>query len=325
MPKKKLLPDTTDNINLFKLMQQYGDEDKAREFIENLRWPNGPVCPHCTSADVYRLTPKPTSKSPGRKGLLKCAKCRKQFTVKVGTIFEDSHIPLSKWVLAIHLLCSSKKGMSAHQIHRMLDLTYKSAWFMMHRIRHAMDNDMFDVKLSGTVECDETYIGGKAKNMHKSVREQKIQGRGAVGKAPVMTLVERGGRVRSQHVERVTEANLTEVMQEYINCQAHIMTDTFTSYQNIGPLFASHETVNHSQDEYVRGNAHINTAESVHALLKRGVFGTYHHWSVRHLPRYLAEFDFRFNLRKTTDGTRAAETIKAVEGKRLYYKTPVCK
>jgi transposase-like protein len=241
----------------------------------------------------------------------------------VNTIFSDSHIPLSKWVIAIHLLCASKKGISAHQIYRMLDLkSYKSAWFMMHRIRYAMTQEPLAGKLSGTVECDETYIGGKAKNMHKSVREQKIQGRGAVGKAPVMTLVERGGRVRSQHVERVTEANLTEVMQEYISCTADIMTDTFTSYQNIGPLFASHETVNHSQDEYVRGNAHINTAESVHAILKRGVFGTYHHWSIKHLHRYLTEFDFRFNLRKTTDGQRLVMAIKSVEGKRLFYREP---
>jgi transposase-like protein len=325
MPKKIEKPDTNENLDLFGLIQKYGDEDKAREFIESLRWPNGPVCPHCESAEVYRLTPKPTSKSPGRKGLLKCAKCRKQFTVTVGTIFEDSRIPLSKWVIAIHLLCSSKKGMSAHQIHRMLGITYKSAWFMMHRIRYAMTQEPLVSKLSGTVECDETYFGGKARNMHKSVREAKIQGRGPINKAPVLTLVERNGRVRTQHVERVTEENLKWVMQMYVHEQSDLMTDEFTSYNNIGPMFASHQSVNHKSGEYVRQNAHINTAESVHAILKRGVFGTYHHWSVQHLHRYLSEFDFRFNLRKTTDGERLVMTVKGAEGKRLMYKEPVRK
>jgi transposase-like protein len=322
MPKKIERLDTAENLDLFRLMQKYSDEDKARGFIESMRWPNGPICPHCESTQVYRLMPKATSKSPGRKGLLKCANCRKQFTVTVGTIFEDSRIRLSKWVIAIHLLCSSKKGISAHQIHRMLDITYKSAWFLMHRIRYAMSQESFDVQLSGMVECDETYIGGKAKNMHKSVREQKIQGRGAVGKAPVVTLVERDGNVRSLYMERVTEANLKEVMQKQIAPTAAIMTDEAAAYKNIGPLFASHESVNHSAGEYVRGDAHVNTAESSHSLVKRGVFGTYHHWSVQHLHRYLGEFDFRFNLRKTNDGTRLVATIKGAEGKRLYYKQP---
>ncbi len=328
MPKKIEKPDTPENLDVFRLMQKYGDEDKAREFIEQMRWPNGPACPHCESTEVYRLTPKATSKSPGRKGLLKCATCRKQFTVTVGTIFEDSRIKLSKWVIAIHLLCSSKKGISAHQIHRMLDITYKSAWFMMHRIRYAMTQEPLCSKLSGTVECDETYIGGKAKNMHKKEREEKIKGRGAVGKAPVVTLVERDGRVKSQHVERVTEDNLKQVLKAYIDEKANLMTDEFTSYGNIGPLFASHETVNHRAGEYVRDGeikAHINTAESVHALLKRGVHGVYHHWSVKHLSRYLSEFDFRFNLRKTNDGARLVMTIKGAEGKRLMYKQPIRK
>ncbi len=323
MPAKIEKPDTADNLDLFRLMQKFSDEDKAREFIESQRWPNGPVCPHCQSTSVYRLTPKAGSTRPGRKGLLKCADCRKQFTVTVGTIFEDSRIPLRKWVIAIHLLCSSKKGMSAHQIHRMLDITYKSAWFMMHRIRYAMTQEPLASKLEGTVECDETYIGGKAKNMHKSVREQKIQGRGAVGKAPVVTLVQRDGNVRSQYMEQVTEANLKEVMKKHIHPSANIMSDEAAAYKNIGPLFASHESVNHSQDEYVRGNAHVNTAESVHSLVKRGVFGVYHHWSVKHLHRYLTEFDFRFNLRKTKDGDRLVLTIKGAEGKRLYYKDPI--
>jgi transposase-like protein len=328
MPKKIIKPDTVENLDIERIRQKYSNEDKAREFVESLRWPNGPICPHCESTKVYRLTPKPTSKSPGRKGLLKCGSCRKQFTVKVGTIFEDSRIPLSKWVIAIHLLCASKKGMSAHQIHRQLDVTYKSAWFMMHRIRYAMTQEPLCSKLNGTVECDETYIGGKAKNMHKSEREKKIQGRGPVGKAPVVTLVERDGRVKSQYLETVTEANLKEIMQKYIAPSSDIMTDDSKLYTNMGSLFASHESVNHSAGEYVRNNdngipAHVNTGESFHSLLKRGVHGVYHHWSVQHLARYLAEFDFRFNLRKSTDGTRTAEAIRAAEGKRLMYKQPV--
>jgi transposase-like protein len=312
-------------LNLIKLIKEWSDEDKARQFIESLRWPNGPVCPHCNATEVYRLTPKATSARPGRKGLLKCKKCRKQFTVMVNTVFSDSHIPLSTWVIAIHLLCSSKKSMSAHQIHRMLGITYKSAWFMMHRIRYAMAHESFNAPLTGTVECDETYIGGKAKNMHKSERAKKVQGRGVVGKAPVVTLVQRDGNVRSQHMEHVTEANLKEVMQKHIHPSADIMSDEAAAYRNIGPLFASHEAVNHSAGEYVRGDAHVNTAECVHSLIKRGVFGTYHHWSVTHLHRYLTEFDFRFNLRKTNDGERLVMTIKGAEGKRLYYKQPVCK
>lgn len=328
MAKKLEIENTSDidDLTLFDIFQKYSDEDKAREFVENLRWPDGPVCPHCESTKVYRLTPKATSIKPGRKGLLKCGSCRKQFTVMVNTIFSDSHIPLSKWVIAIHLLCASKKGISAHQIYRMLSLkSYKSAWFMMHRIRYAMTQEPLCNKLNGTVECDETYIGGKAKNMHKSERERKIKGRGAVNKAPVMTLVERDGRVRSQHVERVTEENLTRVLREHVDSSASVMTDEFTSYNNIAQYFASHESVNHKSGEYARDKAHINTAESVHALLKRGVHGVYHHWSVKHLSRYLTEFDFRFNLRKAKDGTRTGEVIKAVVGKRLMYKEPIRK
>ena len=325
MSKSKETGEINEDINLFEIFQKFSDEDNAREFVEKLRWPDGPICPHCGATEPYRLTPKPDSKRPARKGLFKCRECRKQFTVTVNTIFADSHIPLSKWVIAIHLICASKKGMSAHQIHRMLGITYKSAWFMMHRIRYAMTQEPLVSKLDGTVEADETYIGGKAKNMHKKEREEKIKGRGAVGKTPVFTLVERGGRVQSTMLDRVTQDNLKEVMEQYVNKTANVMTDEAVSYKGIGPLFASHESVNHSADEYVRGDIHINTAESVHSLLKRGVFGIYHHWSVKHLPRYLAEFDFRFSNRKVKDGTRAARAVQGAEGKRLMYREPVGK
>ncbi|MDQ3686864.1 MAG: IS1595 family transposase [Acidobacteriota bacterium] len=315
----------SDTLNLSTLAKHFSDEDKAREFLEAKRWPNGARCPHCKSEGAYKLTPKAESKTPVRKGVWKCRECRKQFTVRVGTIFEDSHIPLSKWLLAIHLLSASKKGHSAHQIHRMLGVTYKSAWFMMHRIRYAMVQEPLASKLSGIVEVDETYIGGKSKNMHKHVREARIKGRGTVDKAPVVTLVERDGRVRSSHMARVTGENLRDVLREYVAPQANICTDSSPSYSGVDKEFASHESVNHKEGEYVRGSVHVNSCESVHALLKRGVIGTYHHWSVKHLHRYLSEFDFRFNLRKVEDGERTLEALKGFEGKRLMYKDPVKK
>jgi transposase-like protein len=179
-------------LDLFSLMNEYGTEEKARAYLERLRWPDGPVCPHCGAAGPYRLTARPESRSPVRPGVLKCKACRKQFTVKVGTIFEDSHIPLSKWVIAIHLLCASKKGMSAHQLHRMLGVTYKTAWFMAHRLRWAMQQPPLGPKLAGIVEADETYIGG--------YRKGALAGRSAKHKQIVFTLVERGGRAHSFHV-----------------------------------------------------------------------------------------------------------------------------
>jgi transposase-like protein len=245
--------------------------------------------------------------------------------VTVGTIFEDSRIPLSKWLLAIHLMCASKKGYSAHQLHRTLGITYKSAWFMAHRIRFAMSQEPLASKLSGIVECDETYIGGKAKNMHASERKAKIQGRGAVSKFPVCSLVERQGRVRSTHVPNVTGANLRSVLRAHVEPTAHIMTDEFTSYIGVSSEFASHQTVNHGKGEYVRREAHTNTIESFFALLKRGIIGTFHHVSEQHLHRYLSEFDFRYNLRAVKDGERMMEALKGFEGKRLMYKDPISK
>lgn len=315
----------SDTLNLKSIAKQFSDEDSAREFLEKMRWPNGPICPHCKAEGAYKLTAKEGSKSPVRKGVYKCKACRKQFTVKVGTIFEDSHIPLSTWLLAIHQMCASKKGKSAHQLHRELGITYKSAWFMAHRIRYAMIQEPLASKLSGIVEVDETYVGGKAKNMHKSVREARIKGRGTVDKAPVVTLVERAGRVKSIYMEEVTGENLKDALKDCIVPKAQIMTDESPSYSFAQDEFASHETVNHKAGEYVRGNAYTNTAESVHALLKRGIVGTYHHVSKLHLHRYLSEFDFRFNLRKVEDGERTLEAIKGFEGKRLMYKDPIGK
>lgn len=310
-----------EQINLSTLAEHFSSEEKARELIEKMLWKDGVICPHCNAKEAYRIQAKEGSKTGARKGLRKCAECREQFSVTVGTIFEGSKIPLNKWLLAIHLLCSSKKGFSAHQLHRSLGITYKSAWFMAHRIRYAMTQEPLFSKLNGTVEVDETYVGGKSKNMHRKEREKRIQGRGTVDKAPVVTLVERDGRVKSQYMESVTGENLKKALIECVESDACIMTDESPSYFGVNQHFADHQSVNHKKGEYVRNSAHVNTAESVHALLKRGIIGTFHHVSKKHLHRYLNEFDFRFNNRKIADGERTLEAIRGFEGKRLVYKT----
>ncbi|HEV2358809.1 MAG TPA: IS1595 family transposase [bacterium] len=316
-------------MTLSSIAKKLSDEDKARELMERLRWPDGrPMCPHCGSVDrVYRIMSMPGSST--RKGLLKCAACRQQFTVTVGTIFEDSHIPLSKWLMAIQLLCASKKGMSAHQLHRMLGITYKSAWFMAHRIRAAMGRPPLSDKLRGIVEADETYVGGHQKDG---------RGRPAPGtKAAVMTLVERGGDARSFHVDRVTSKNLRAITREHIDAMAHVMTDEAAQYKfYVKKDHARHDTVKHAagqytrktimrgpDGEYVRGPlAHTQSVDNYYSLLKRGIYGVYHHVSKKHLHRYLSEFDYRYNRRGIKDGERAAQVVPGAEGKRLMYKIP---
>jgi len=290
--------------------EHFRDAEKAREFLEKRRWPNGPVCPHCNGTEAWKITAKPGSKKPVRPGVYKCKACEEQFTVTVNTIFEDSHIPLHKWLLAFHLLCASKKGMSAHQLHRMLGVTYKTAWFMAHRIRYAMGQPSFRAKLKGVVEADETYVGGKGKT--------QFRGR-ATGKTrtAVVSLVKRGGEVRSFPVQRVTGENLSEIIRKNVDRCAHLCTDEFASYTSIGHMFAAHGTVNHSAGEYSRGYIHVNTAEGVFAILKRGLTGVYHQVGQHHLHRYLAEFDFRFNSRKIKDDERTLLALNQVADKRL--------
>jgi transposase-like protein len=310
-------------MNLSRLAKHFSDEASARKLLETMRWPNGPVCPHCGGVDPYRLTPKPGAST--RPGVLKCRACRKQFTVTVGTVFADSHIPLSKWLLAIHLICASKKGMSAHQLHRMLGVTYKSAWFMAHRLRFAMTQEPFKTKLSGVVEVDETYIGGKAKWKLAKQRKDGKQGRIANdGKVPVVALVERGGELRAYPMERVTAENLGPMMYRHIDPQnSTLMTDEGAHYTHLGRKFPRHETVNHGAKEYVRGDAHVNTAEGFFGLLKRGINGVYHHVGSGHLHRYCDEFAFRYNPRTMNDGQRAEIAVRKSEGKRLHYRKPV--
>ena len=289
---------------------RFTDPVAASEYLESLRWPDGVVCPHCgeSEREPYRLNVKGT-----KRRLWKCRACRKQFTVTVGTIFESSHIPLNKWLAAFYLLCSSKKGMSAHQLHRMLKVSYKTAWFIFHRVREAMKDPAFTSRLSGTVEADETYLGGRKKN--------RGVGRGTKEKMAVMTLVERDGRARSFHVANVTAMELGGAIREHVDmANSQLMTDEWLAYRKIGKEFLSHSTVAHSHGEYARGDAHVNTAEGFFANLKRGVNGQYHHVSRAHLPRYLAEFDFRWNARHVSDSERTVAALKGCEGRRLKYR-----
>jgi transposase-like protein len=295
---------------------QFQDAVKAREFLENLRWPNGAVCPHCGCKTAYKLTAKPTSKKPVRPGVYKCKDCEQQFTVTVNTIFEDSHIPLNKWLLAIHLLCTSKKGMSAHQLHRNLGVTYKSAWFMAHRIRYMMSQPSFKnkQKMFGVIEADETYVGGKGTKITRVEAYAKKQ--------KVFAIVKRDGDVRSFHVERVTGENLQKILWENAHPSATIMTDSFSSYDNLKGQFNTHYQVNHSKGEYSRTEPgkptiHTNTIEGVFSLLKREIIGTYHQVGKHHLHRYLSEFDFRYNARKISDTDRTLLALSQAEGKRL--------
>ena len=290
---------------------QFTDETKAREYLERLRWPQGPTCPHCGSFDATRLVGK-----KHRAGLVQCNDCREQFTVTVGTVFERSKVPLNKWLLCNHLLCASKKGMSAKQIERMLGVTYKTAWFMCHRIREAMKTDGTDGPLGGpntVVEADETFVGGKARNRAY---------RAPADKKAVVALVERDGNVRSFHVANVNAATLRPLIVTHVDRASHLMTDESVVYTRVGREFAGHTTVIHSANEYVRkgGFAHSNTAENFFSIFKRGVIGTYHHMSEAHLARYTAEFDFRYNTRKVTDGERADAALLGIAGKRLTYR-----
>lgn len=309
------------------LAPHFTDEEKAREYLEAQRWPDGPVCPHCgLVGQAYKLTPKAESKKGThvRKGVWKCAGCRKEFTVTVGTIFEDSHIPLHKWLFAYHLLCASKKGMSAHQLHRMLGVTYRSAWFMAHRIRYTMSQEPLSSKLAGVIEMDETYIGGKRRfgpHANDSSGRPKDRPSPFAGKETVVSVLQRGGRVQSHHLQgRVTAENLRPIIDEMIDEQAHLMTDTSTVLASAGSE-RKHDQVNHKAGEYARYQDGVcistNSVEGYFANLKRGINGVYHHVGKQHLHRYLSEFDFRYNSRKLKDGQRSLLAIKRVNGKRL--------
>ena len=290
-------------------------EEQAREYIELIRWPTGPVCPHCGGTKVGGI--KANEDKEVRAGLYTCLECMKQFSVTVDTVMHGSHIPLRQWLLAFHLMTSSKKGVSALQLQRNLGLgSYKSAWHLAHRIRYAMREGSICAPLSGTVEVDETYVGGKPRpgtGPHKTGRGTK--------KIPVVALVERNGRVRSKPIERVNTKTLKGAIRENVHRRSRIMTDEWAPYWGIGIEFdGGHEVVNHGKGEYSRGDAYTNTVESYFALLKRGVHGIFHHVSKNHLHRYCDEFSFRWNYRKVDDGEPTRGAIRGIAGKRLSYK-----
>lgn len=295
--------------------KHFHDEKAAYDFIEARVWPEGPVCPHCgCMGRIGKLGGKST-----RIGVHKCYDCRKPFTVKVGTIFEDSHVKLHIWLQAIHLICASKKGISSNQLHRTLNVTLKTAWFMSHRIREAMAPHGSLPPLGGegkTVEADETYIGNRGK--------QNPGARGWAHKEKVLSLVERKGHVRSHHVAAVNAETLRPILNAQIAAETRLITDEARVYKPLGKDFASHEFVNHSIGEYVRGDIHSNTVENYFSIFKRGMKGVYQHCSSKHLKRYLAEFDFRYNNRiglEINDFSRAENALRGVVGKRLTYRT----
>ena len=302
----------------------FQDADKAREHLEALRWPHGPVCPHCGSV----RTPLKLEGKSYRPGLFKCNDCYEQFTVTVGTVFERSKIGLHIWLQAVHLMCASKKGISSKQLERMLGVTYKTAWFMSHRIREAMISELAG-PLGGSgkvVEADETYWGSEAGSKADSKRQGKRKPGGALKDSnKVVALVERGGKVRTFHVPSVTGQNLKMVLESQIHPDTHVMTDSSPRYNLLKREhgFKAYEQVNHSNAEYVRGIAHTNTVEGFFSILKRGLIGTFHHVAPKHLQRYSEEFSFRYNTRTAlgySDTGRSQAVLMNIGGKRLTYR-----
>jgi transposase-like protein len=293
----------------------FHNDGAAREHLEKLLWPQGPVCPRC-GVMGERITKLQGAST--RPGVHKCKDCRKPFTVTVGTVMERSHIPISKWVLAAQIMASSKKGFSALQLQRMLGGNYETAWFLFHRLREAANDIDGSGHLGGpdkVVEADETYVGGRARNKAYGPPPKKMA---------VFTLVEREGKARSSHVADVTARTLREAIVTRADRKSYLMTDEALVYERIGKEFAGHGTVRHSDDEYTRtgGFHYTNTVESFFALLKRGIYGNFHHVSEAHLHRYLAEFDFRYNRRDMSDIDRAADLSRGAKGKRLFYRQP---
>ena len=315
----------------------FHDEAAAFAKLEEIVWPEGPICPHCGNCDKFYdligVRSKPSKKNPEgveRHGLKKCAACRKQFTVRVGTVFESSHVPLHKWLQAAYLMASSKKGVSAHQLHRGLEVTYKTAWFMAHRLREAMRSGALD-PFGGAgkiVEADETYYGKTKDTRSISVDgrvKYKKKGRGPANKNPIISLVERGGQVRSFHVPRATRAVVEKIVSENVAKESRLHTDESHLYSKskVPTMVAAHETVRHSADEYARGDVYSNSVEGYFSVFKRGMKGVYQHCSEKHLHRYLPEYDFRFNNRSALgveDMERTDALLTGISGKRLTYR-----
>ena len=299
----------------------FTNPDKAREALEAVRWPDGPVCPHCGNADQERIALIEGAKKSHRPGLRYCVECKGQFTVTVGTVFERSKVPLTKWWLAVHLLGSSKKGMSSHQLHRMLGVTYKTAWFMTHRIREAM-RDMKAGPIGGegkVVEADETYLGNKDRITKRTKRGKSGHG----SKRSIVALVERGGECRTFHIDRADAETVRDVLVRNVSRKSALHTDESRLHVEVGKEFASHDTVRHSTGEYVRGLVHTNTVENVFSVFKRGMKGVYQHCGEAHQHRYVTEFEFHYNRRSglgVSDKARVDAIMEGIEGKRLTYR-----
>ncbi len=305
-------------------------DEQCRSYLEHMRWPKGVHCPKCGVNSPYSITRKKPSKNFVH-SLYRCRACKRQFTATVGTIFEDSKIPLNKWFAVIYLMCASKKGISAHQIHRQLDITYKSAWFMCHRIREAMRDKGILSQLSGTIEADETYIGGKTRG-HWTLKE-RIQDEIKMGlrekhrhprmdKAVVLGILERGGRVRTKHIQQMNSATAHRILSKNINLnESRLITDAHSAYRII-KRYLPHAVVRH-EVEYVNGEIHTQGIENYWSILKRGLYGVFHHVDAEYLNNYLNEFEFRFNRRKIPDEERFASLMSQIQGRVLWYcQTP---
>jgi transposase-like protein len=316
------------HISIPKLIEQIPDEISAYKFLEGLRWPAGPVCPHCEATKVYFLTPKDgTNGRKTRTGaqsmrrVFKCAKCRKQFSVLTGTVMHGTKISIRTWVFVLFEMCSSKNGVSAREIERKYEVTAEGAWFMAHRIREGMKRDPFAGLLSGTVIADETWVGGKPKNKHRKVRHSRDFNKDD-GKTIVFSLVHKEtGEVRSQVVPNVRRDTLRAAIAEQVDMEGSVLhTDSAPMYTRIGWKFQDHQSVNHIMGEYVRDDVTSNHVEGYFSQLKRSIDGTHHAVSATHLPRYLAEFDFRYSTRKMTDAERMGKLLGQVGGRRLSYE-----
>lgn len=300
----------------------FHNEDAARAHLERTRWPEGPVCPHCGSTAATRM-----EGTAHRVGLFHCRDCEKQYSVTVGTVFERSHVPLHKWVLANYLMNASKKGISAHQLHRTIKVTYKTAWFMCHRIREAM-RDPNPPPLGGSgriVEADEAYHGKAETPILSSARQGRPYLKRDISKQkrPIVALVERGGEARAFHTPHVTAKNVRDVLVRHADRQSRLHTDESRLYPAVGREYWRHETVNHGKKEYARGDVTTNSVEGFFGIFKRGMVGVYQHCGEQHFQRYLDEFTFRYSHRVRLgydDEDRAQLALRGIEGKRLTYR-----